>query len=64
MPQIEIMQSDQPHTLFNGKQGAKQEDIDEATRLTLEAAKKKKERQAKDEYTTEEVFNGDADKDE
>lgn len=66
IPQIEIMQSDLPHTLYKkksrGVKGAKSEDIDEATRLTLEAMERKKkireEREKKEEFTMEEIFEG------
>lgn len=62
--------SDLPHTLLpprdaKGEQKGKvtQEDIDEATRLTLEAAERKRKRleREKAEYTVEEVFAGEAD---
>ena len=65
IPQIEIMGADTPHTLYrrrkdNGK--VSQADVDDATRKTLESAKRKKEeREKKREYTIEEVFEGKAD---
>ncbi|MBO7323480.1 MAG: hypothetical protein J6U51_07860 [Bacteroidales bacterium] len=76
MPQIELMQSDLPHTLYNyNKVGKKdnndnkvysQSDIDEATRLCEESLKRSRERRAKRQqeegYTLEEIFNGEADK--
>lgn len=60
------MLSDLPHTLFNqGGNKVKQEDIDEATRLTLEAAeRRRKERAAEQGYSIEDVFSGKADEDE
>jgi hypothetical protein len=73
MPQIELMQSDLPHTLYNhdpkgnkGKEKYSQEDIDEATRLCEESLKRsrerRKQRQQEQGYTLDEVFNGEADK--
>ena len=72
MPQIELMQSDLPHTLYNyNKEGKKdtkvysQSDIDEATRLCKESLKRSRERRAKRQqeegYTLDEIFNGEAD---
>lgn len=73
MPQIELMQSDLPHTKYNFKKDkAKgdgksfgQSDIDEATRLNMLARQKseerRKRRQQKDGYTIDEIFNRDAD---
>lgn len=74
LPQIELMQSDLPHTLYNFKKdkdggggGAtvSQEGIDEAERLMLlakqKAEERKKKRQQKEGYTLDEIFNGDAD---
>ena len=61
MPQIEIMSADIPHTLYKvggSKKGkVTQADVDEAERLTREAA----ERKRKKAFTVDEVFNGDAD---
>ena len=73
MPQIELMQSDLPHTLYNyAKEDTNdnkvysQEDIDEATRLCEESLKRSRERRAKRQqeegYTLDEIFNGEADK--
>lgn len=73
MPQIELMQSDLPHTLYNydkeGNKGNKdysQSDIDEATRLCEESLKRSRERRAKRQqeegYNLDEIFNGEADK--
>ena len=73
MPQIELMQSDLPHTLYHyNKEGKKdnkvysQSDIDEATRLCEESLKRSRERRAKRQqeegYTLDEIFNGEADK--
>lgn len=72
LPQIELMQSDLPHSLYNyNKEGKKdnevysQSDIDEATRLCEESLKRSRERRAKRQqeqgYTLDEVFNGEAD---
>lgn len=73
MPQIELMQSDLPHTQYNyakagekGKETYSQQDIDEATRLCEESLKRSRERRAnrqqKEGYTVNELFNGEADK--
>ena len=55
------MSADIPHTLYKGSGGSKgkvtQEAVDEAERLTREAAARKK----KKTFTVEEVFNGEAD---
>lgn len=57
------MLSDLPHTMYKRKGGnVRQEDIDEATRLTLEAAeRRRKEREAEQGYSIEDVFSGKAD---
>ena len=73
LPQIELMQSDLPHTLYNpiDKDGNdtkvySQADIDEATRLNEESLKRsrerRKQRQQEQGYTLDEIFNGEADK--
>ena len=73
MPQIEIMQSDLPHTLYNYKSKDRkdnkvysQDDIDEATRLCEEALqrsrKRRETRQKEEGYNLDELFNGEADK--
>ena len=76
MPQIEIMQSDLPHTLYNYKSKGNKEnkgnkvysqaDIDEATLLCEEALRKSRERREKRQqeegYTLDELFNGEADR--
>lgn len=76
MPQIELMQSDLPHTLYNHDPKDKKSktdikvyskaDIDEATRLCEESLKRSRERRAKRQqeqgYTLNEIFNGEADK--
>ena len=76
MPQIELMQSDLPHTLYNhdpkdinGKKDTKvysKADIDEATKLCEESLKRSRERRKKRQqeqgYTLEEIFNREADK--
>ena len=73
LPQIELMQSDLPHTLYNFKKKGKggggasvsQSGIDEAERLTLlakqKAEERRRKRQQKEGYTLDEIFNGDAD---
>ena len=66
-----MMQSDLPHTLYvrKGKTEKKvysQSDLDEATRLCEESLKRSREkrlkRQQEQGYTTDELFNGEADK--
>ena len=72
LPQIELMQSDLPHTLYNfdkdkgkGGIGFNQSDIDEATKLNMlsqqRAEERRKKRQQEKGYTVDEIFNGDAD---
>lgn len=72
MPQIELMQSDLPHTLYNFK--SKDEghnvvtEIDEdAIRLNEESIRKMREKRRKRRqergYTIDEIFNGAADED-
>ena len=72
MPQIELMQSDLPHTIYshNNKTentGFSQADYDEAQRANEESLRRsierRKQRQQEQGYTTEEIFNGEADKD-
>lgn len=60
--QIALMQSDLPHTLYL-KKGVRASDpaLEEQRRLDEAAARRKKERQKKEGYTLEEVFNGEAD---
>lgn len=56
--------SDQPHTLYRQKGQAKQEDVDEATRLMMEAYERKKQREREEKgYDISEVFDGKADMD-
>ena len=74
LPQIEIMQSDLPHTLYHhnkpkNKKGNKvysQSDIDEATKLCEESLKRsiarRQKRQQEEGYYLDEIFNGEADK--
>lgn len=70
MPEIEVMSADTPHTLYRkGSMGGgskpTEQDIEEATRLTLEAQKRKEERRRREanQYTLEEVFAGKAESD-
>lgn len=67
MPQIELMQADLPHTLYNFNK-ERTEVSDECERLNREAMAKSRARHAKRKaaapdksYTLEEVFNGAAD---
>ena len=62
MPQIELMQSDLPHTLFKKKNKVVVDD--DAVRLQEEANRKAAERRAKNKqqsYTIEQIFAGAAD---
>lgn len=62
LPQIELMQSDLPHTLYKNKNNkASKEDIDEAERAMMEALERKKKRMESKGLTIDEVFNGEAD---
>lgn len=71
MPQIELMQSDLPHTIYSHNKtentGFSQADYDEAQRANEESLRRsierRKQRQQEQGYTTEEIFNGEADKD-
>ena len=71
LPQIELMQSDLPHTLFlhkdkNGNKSVSKSDIDEAVRANEESLRRsierRKKRQQEQGYTIDEIFNGEADK--
>ena len=62
IPQIELMQSDLPHTLYNFKKKVVVDD--EAIRLQEEANKKaraRRENQGQRQYTLDEIFAGAAD---
>ena len=70
IPQIELMQSDLPHTLYNtkGNNGnpiVNKADYDEAQRANQESLKRsierRKKRQQEQGYFVEEIFNGEAD---
>lgn len=63
LPQIELMQSDLPHTLYKKKgTSPKVDENDDAFRLQEEANKRAAARHKKNgEYTIEEVFAGAAD---
>ena len=71
LPQIELMQSDLPHTLYKHKsdrnktKSYSQSEIDEATRLTelarQKAEERKRKRQQEHGYNLDEIFNGEAD---
>lgn len=71
LPQIELMQSDLPHTLYNhkdkdGNPSVNKADYDEAVRANEESLKRsierRRKRQQEQGYTTEEIFKGEADK--
>ena len=59
------MAADSPHTLYKGirdKGKVTQSDVDEAVRLTKEAAERKRRQRAGPEgYTIDEIFSGKAD---
>lgn len=72
LPQIEMMQSDLPHTLYirkdkNGNKSVSRADYDEAVRMNEESLRRsierRKKRQQEQGYTTTEIFKGEADKD-
>lgn len=72
LPQIELMQSDLPHTLFlhkdkAGNKGVSKESYDEAQRANEESLRRsierRKKRQQEQGYTLNEIFNGEADED-
>lgn len=71
LPQIELMQSDLPHTLFLHKdkkdnKSVNKEAYDEAQAANRESLRRsierRKKRQQDQGYTIEEIFNGEADK--
>lgn len=62
-PMIELMSADLPHTLYRKKGAARQEDIDESTRLMIEAAERRKKLREAEQYSINEVFEGKADLD-
>ena len=66
MPQIELMQSDLPHTVLvskdkDGNPSVSKADLDEAVRKNEESIERRKKRQQEQGYTIEEIFNGEAD---
>jgi len=72
LPQIELMMSDLPHTLYrrhqnetNNPKGLKKSEYDEAVRRNMESIRKSRERRKKERAeqapTIEELFNGVAD---
>ena len=71
LPQIELMQSDLPHTLYirkdkDGNKSVSKADYDEAVRMNEESLKRsierRRKRQQEQGYTLDEIFNGEADK--
>lgn len=72
MPQIELMQSDLPHTLYirkdkDGNRSVSRADYDDAVRMNQESLKRsierRRKRQQEQGYYINELFNGEADKD-
>ena len=70
MPQIELMQSDLPHTALvskdkDGNPSVSKADLDEAVRKNEESLRRsierRRKRQQEQGYTIEEIFNGEAD---
>ena len=70
LPQIELMQSDLPHTVLvskdkDGNPSVSKADLDEAVRKNEESLRRsierRKKRQQEQGYTIEEIFNGEAD---
>lgn len=71
MPQIELMQSDLPHTLYikdnvkDNTTNVTQEDYADAVRANEESLRRsierRKKRQQEEGYTVEEIFKGEAD---
>ena len=71
LPQIELMQSDLPHTLYirkkkDGNKSVSKADYDEAQRANEESLRRsierRRKRQQEQGYTIDEIFNGEADK--
>lgn len=72
LPQIELMQSDLPHTLYirkdkNGNKSVSRADYDDAVRANEESLRRsierRRKRQQEQGYHLNEIFNGEADKD-
>lgn len=72
LPQIELMQSDLPHTLYKRQnkkvnKSVSQADYNEAQRINEESLRKsierRKKRQQEQGYTINEIFKGEADED-
>lgn len=73
MPQIELMQSDLPHTLYikDNKTGktpnVNSKDYEDAVRANEESLRRsierRKKRQQEEGYTIDEIFKGEADTD-
>ena len=71
LPQIELMQSDLPHTLYirkdkNGNKSVSKADYDEAVKANeaslRRSIERRRKRQQEQGYTIDEIFNGEADK--
>ena len=65
MPQIELMQSDLPHTLYNFKDNKPDDECERLNREALEKARAKRGNKANSsgerQYTLDEIFSGAAD---
>lgn len=71
LPQIELMQSDLPHTLYirknkDGNKSVSKADYDDAVKANEESLRRsierRRKRQQEQGYTIDEIFNGEADK--
>ena len=62
MPQIELMQADLPHTLYNFKDNKPDDECERLNREALEKARARRRKKAEASgpraYTLEEVFSG------
>lgn len=73
MPQIELMQSDLPHTLYikdkekDNTPNVTRDDYNDAVRANEESLRRsierRKRRQQEEGYTIDEIFKGEADRD-
>lgn len=59
LPQIEVMMSDLPHTLYNmANKKPKISDVEDAERKMREAYEKRRKEKEREGYTVEELFEG------